>query len=216
MKRLILSVAVAAGVLCGLQRAQATSLAPGAAVSPIDTGTLTGGSLVVSDTQTVNGVTLNYGVYKPASGGLDFLYQVTNPATTGTTSVTTLNTVDFTGYNTSVFNVATSPGGTFTTPTSGVTATGASRDGGGGASVSFSFTAKNGQTTSIMEIATNATNYTTGGSFALTSKGGFASFSNTFAPSPEPTSLVLMGGCFMGLCGVGLMRIRRRKTAPAA
>ena len=34
-----------------------------------------------------------------------------------------------------------------------------------------------------------------------------------YAPNPEPASLVLFGSCFAGLCGMSLLRLRR-KTVP--
>ncbi len=225
MKRWLWTLAAAAGVLCGTQSARATSLVPGQTTSSIDTGSLSGGSLLASESQTVtdssgDSVTLTTGVYKQASGSLDFIYQVTNPATNPPgTEVTSVSGVSFAGYTTDVYNVLSSAGGSFTTPTSGVIASGASRSSAPGSTVSFSFTDPTGDTTSLLVIKTNATGYSTSGSAGTIEFGntgiGVAQFSKTFAPSPEPTSLVLLGGCVVGLAGVGAWRRWGRKVAPA-
>ena len=91
MKRIILTLAVAAGVLCGFQSAQATILPPdGSSVSPIAASTATG--IIEADTGYVNytlrnasGANVGTGTVRELvatdvtnpHGGLDFIYQVT-------------------------------------------------------------------------------------------------------------------------------------------
>jgi hypothetical protein len=229
MKRLILTMAAVAGVVAFVSPAWATSLAPGSTVLVGSSNLPAGGSFIAS--QTLSGtdgtldVTLKVAVYKETSGNLDFLYQVKNNLASSD-SVEQLIGKSFSGFSTNVLNVpSTDPalsGSIFNTTGTFEKALSASRSKlsvNGGRSVAFNFsnidgfsTVDPGQTSSVLAIQTNGKFFSVGGTTA-TGGGNAVKFSNTFAPSPEPSSMVLLLGCAAGLGGTVAWR-RWRTIAP--
>jgi hypothetical protein len=225
MKRMILTLAVAAGVLCGFQRAQATILPPdGMPQSPIAAGTATG--IIEADTGYVgytlrdsHGVNVGTGTVREVvatdvtnpHGGLDFIYQVT--LATGR-DVAHLTVSDFSNWIVDAFQTPVqlaAPNPFF----AGITAASSAANSFGNVSFNFQPAITSNPTTSpsyVLIIKTDAPSFKRG-NIAL-QDGGNANVDG-FAPSPEPASLVLLGSCFAGLCGVGLMRRRQHKSMPA-
>jgi hypothetical protein len=216
MKRMILTLAVAAGVLCGFQRAGATPLPagtpnPGLAVT---TGTLLPGSIIASGSDTLvtptYTATVKYAVYKETVGGfLDFIYRVQNSAGSADPLSRMTESNFSAAQNLNVFNDSTDALLTFAQAgtVSAITATRSSN----GSVVGLNFSTLNPGTTSLLLVLdTTNTSYKPGTIGLLDANG---SSGPGFAPSPEPASLVLLGSCFAGLCGMGLLRLRR-KTVP--
>jgi hypothetical protein len=218
---LILTLAVSAGLLCVLPGAQAATLLPNHTVplTPSDDITLPAGTLLASGSATASPnsgaytATLNYAVYKEAGGALDFLYQVSNSGSSSDT-LEKLVASSFSKFTTDVFYSSSAVTG-FSSGT--VEPTSAKRSGTvggetpGAKNVSFNFSLDPGQTSKVLVIRTNAGGYGTGGTTSVIDSVA-VSFS-TFAPTPEPASLVLLGGCFVGLAGAYACR-RWRKPAP--
>jgi hypothetical protein len=220
MKYFILSLAVAAGLLAGSPKAQASSLSPGSSTAP-GTYTLPSGTTVASGSQMVNlndivnetgwKATLTYAVYKESGGAYDFLYQIKNDSSSFDT-LDRLSNTSFKGFTTNVFYLNS----TTNLPSGFVAGTAApsdaTRSNGKGSTVGFDFSLDPGQTSRVLVIQV-----TDAGGF----KAGTSNLSNsvahqfsTFAPTPEPASLVLLGGCFVGLAGACGWR-RFRKVQPA-
>jgi hypothetical protein len=222
MKRLILTMAVVAGVVAYGSPAQATSLAPGHTVAVGTSALPAGGSIIASETVTGSDgtldVTLKVAVYKQSNGDLDFLYQIQNHLASND-SVEQLATRAFGGYTTNVLNLPkTDPalsGSIFDTTGSLVRALTASRSKqsvNGGRSVTFGFdnsggfsTVDPGQSSSVLAIQTNAKFFSPGTTTA-TGGGNSVKFNTAFAPSPEPSSVVLLLGCVAGLGGTAAWR----------
>jgi hypothetical protein len=107
-------------------------------------------------------------------------------------------------------------GGLFQDATTGTnTGIGATRTSSGG-TVAFNFfgspSVAPGQTSYVFLIKTDALGYKTGQT--TVSNGADGTFSGTFAPTPEPASVLLLGGCFAGL-GLGYVYRRARRVRPA-
>jgi len=148
------------------------------------------------------------------AGDLDFVYQVSNNAGS-TDSIGRLTAIDFTGFSTDV----------------GYTSTGSTLGAGfvdgtvapelvdrvsPGDSVGFSFNAPlttliaPGQTSTVLIIETNATNFTTGD---LNIIDGGVSTVAAYEPAaalttPEPGTLVLFGSGLLGMAGFIRRRVR--------
>ena len=154
----------------------------------------------------------------PAGGCLDFVYQFTD-TTKGATNtfpgiIERLTAASYSGFLTD-FGYVTGTGSNGTT-TADVAPQFFSRSQTPGDVVSFSYELVNiqpGQTSDLLVIATNATNYATNGTIGIQdgvagSASGF-SFSPT-AATPEPVSMGLLGG---GLALLGIARMRKAKKA---
>jgi hypothetical protein len=205
----------------------AESVLPGNVNLPLTTrGTsLPSGSVIASESFAVSASTallhftgtVTIQVYKEsASKTLDFLYQLSNNASSNT-SIKTLKMDTFTGFTTNVDNQA---------GTTGIAATLVDR------SYNYQDTAPNGAqiefyvfgTTSphgilpgmqsmVLYIQTNATTYSSNGTF-YGQDGVKFSISNTYGPggtllTPEPTSLMIFGICAGGVVGGGWCRRRQ-------
>ena len=219
MKRIFLTVAVAAGVLCGLQRAEATSLTPGGAAVVPDQVAPSGNLVVLADTGSTayasgtNAGTIREYVLKGDTsanslGGLDFVYQVTvNAGSLPILSASSFSTVGKIDVS-QVAGPITLGNGTqiFGKGTKLATLADWTAD---ASTVDFFFipSAMKGTTTYVMVIRTNAQDFGVGNidTAGISVKG--------FAVTPEPTSVVLLAGCFAGLAGTGLWRRLRRRGA---
>ena len=187
MKRFILSMAVAVGVLCGFQRAQASLLAPGGSVAPVPSGTLPAGDTLVISTgletiSSLNGVTatLTENVYRETGGTLDFTYTLSDSsASPSTKPILGFSLADYTGSSTDVsYTAGTQPSGATRTTL--------------GDTLTFSFGGKVGSTTypslgpggsTTLLIETKSTNYSSAtGSANFNVKGGGATLS---PPTPH-------------------------------
>jgi hypothetical protein len=224
MKRFILALALAGGLLVTAAPARAASLIGNDFVTPDNiTGNFPSGSIIASSTQQLSSVgntftaTLYSAVYRETGGTLDFIYQVSNSANSFDALEHVVNS-SFTGFTTSASYALASalssdPSSPFVTGT--VVPFLARRSGGtaGESNVSFDFApfVLPGQTSDLLVIQTNARTFIPG--MTLVTDSQSASY-NTFAPSavPEPASMVLLGGCLAGLGAVGAWR---RRVGPA-
>lgn len=171
-------------------------------------------------TSTFNGVTLTFdlvsAVYSDPTnllGGLDFMYQVTNEATS-TDSIGRVTATDFSGfrtdvgYNTQGSTFPTSPFATDgTVPPGLVDRNTASTVGFGFAVPPLFALVPPGKSSNVLEIQTNATNFQLGQASVIDGK---ATTVDAFGPAtgvPEPTSLLLLGG---GLLALGSIRRFRK------
>lgn len=206
--------------------AQAVNVNPGQTVGSDAFGAITGTILAggqqsqadsLDNTFTGN---LRYAVVREAGRGdlLSFVYQLTNTST-ATHEISRLTTQNFSlattdvGFATTLNANAVLPGTPLLTPAPSQAHTAATRSGGSGSVVGFNFsgganTLTQNETSLILVIRTNRTTYRSGSTFAI--NGGTLTFNNTFAPTPEPASLALMGS-LAGLLGV--RRLRRKVTA---
>jgi len=228
MKRFALALAAAASFLAAAPPARATSLTANSTVTP-SSMTLSGGTLIDSRSATLTATdnaftaTVVSGVYREAGGTLSFLYQIINDGSSSDAIHRVTNSA-FTGFTTDVGYSSSAVGGPFSVAITAANPMHADRSGGltGERVVGFAVDnaagsstdwIKQGQTSPILVIRTDATNYIDGVTSVI--DGGVASFT-TFAPAavPEPASAVLLGGCLLGL-GAGMWR-GGRKNLPGA
>ncbi len=196
---------------------------PGLVLPGTDPGTLLA-SLVAPFTSTLGTTagTLVSAVFEEAGGTLDFYYQVTNNTTApncGTAGQPACDPISretdttFTGFTTALgFRVdgSTLPSGNFIDGT--VAPVTGDRNSVGNV-VGFSFNPPDqakiqpGQTSNVLVISTNATNFKAGNASVI--DGGTTTVA-AFQPAsniPEPASIVLLGG---GLLALGAFRRLRR------
>ena len=212
-------VALATVLLLGPPRAHAAVLLPGSSVTP-DVLAGAAGVLVDSVSQPLMGVgSVTAAVIRTASGALDFYYQVVNNAGSGHNLARNSNN-PFSStvlFATEVFYRLENGGlGIFSSGDAGATPVQADRDF-EGLVVGFNFTGPGqplgtrinpGETSRILVIRTNATEYGPGLSFVI---NGVIAGATTFAPAaavPEPASLALLSSAF---AAAGYLA-RRRKS----
>jgi hypothetical protein len=212
-----------------LQMAGATVLTPGTGGQLPDVFTGCAGCtlLATADTgpisSTFNGVTLTFdlvsAVYSDPSntfgaGDLDFMYQVTNEASS-TDSVGRVTATDFAGFQTDVGYTAAGsslPGGLFvngSVPPGLVDRNTASTVGFGFAVPPLFALVPPDEASSVLIIETNATRFTTGQASVIDGKATTVDAFGPTAAVPEPISFLLVGA---GLLGLGFSRIRRSGT----
>jgi hypothetical protein len=210
-KRLAIAMAVAAGLVVSALPAHATALAPGTSVAPGALGSAPSSAFLVASTGavpfgnlTTGGMVLENVYANPgnsiAAGDLTFTYQfaVSNG------DIGRLTASNFAGFQTNVFTVSA---------LGQIAAITADR-GNSGDPVGFNFTnppgVLPGQTSVIMVIDTNATQFKPGNIGVI---DAVTSNIPGFAPSgqvPEPASVVMFGLGFAGFCGYSW---KRRKSA---
>lgn len=201
-----LALTVIAGALSSTSNAVNVITGPGDNILPGTSsgslGALTGGTLLASLTSAFSTAswagTLHTSVIKETSGTLSFLYQI--QVTSGTDFLTRMTTVDFTGFTTDVdyfsdgftgFGYAV-PVGTDPFPHT------ADRHTSNVIGFDFSNGANDpglvaGQTTNVMYIRTDATNYTKGSTSMI---DGFVATVDSFQPTaavPGPAALIPFG-----------------------
>jgi PEP-CTERM motif len=193
-------------------------------------GTGTGLTLLASTTQTIQptgtsfDATYTEWVYRDttgtvsASGGsaglcqncLDFFIEVSNAGPGVAERISTASFVGFTtdvGYST-VGVAGAVPPGPVAQPAGIIPNTvDRSLD---GSVIGFNYTTSNisaGQNTVLLEIETNATNYTAA---TISVQDGVSGFNAGFAPTsaPEPGTMALLG---LGLIGLGTAKVKRNK-----
>jgi len=199
---------------------------PGLVAAGTDPGTLLASlsAPFVSTLGTTAG-TLVSAVFEEAGGTLDFYYQVTNNLTAPNCGVAGQPACDpiaretdttFTGFSTALgfwVDGSTLPGGIFSDGT--VAPVTGDRNSVGDV-VGFSFNPPEvskiqpGQTSNVLVISTNATNFKAGNASVI--DGGVttvAAFEPAVGPSkiPEPASIILLGGGLLALGG--FRRLRR-------
>jgi hypothetical protein len=140
------------------------------------------------------------------SGGLDFLYQISD--TSATDGISNLGLNGFTGFTTNV-----NYGTTVAAPFSAINGTNPAPSSANrtlaGATVNFVFSPVEYNVYSdILDISTNATTYSAATGSII--DGASQNLSGLLAPTPEP----LWSGLFLsGILGAGLFFARRHRTA---
>jgi hypothetical protein len=243
----MLGVAVTALMLGLVPGAYATPLNPGGSVLPNAIPMLPAGTLVGTQTTNINvpgafTATVIAAVWKENSGNMDFVYQVLNTSGPKGETINAFQTASYAGFTTNVsnlnsadagpggqlhgvgFNLALNPNdsnlakrpGTFQPATLQNSKT-----------VIFTgsdFTIAPGEHSTLLVVGTNGHTWSNKG-HGLVVGEVFAGQLNTYAPAagggiagvPEPTSLVLLGGCVLGLgARAGWRRWRRKPSAQPA
>jgi len=212
-------------------------LLPGTTVTPTPITALPAGSTLV-ETSFIDSVgnstvisRLFQAVYRESGGTLDFLFQVQNAA--NSVPITTVNTSDYGSglaplfqFATNVASLNTAPAGFTGAVNSGILSTSASRTA-SGTTVSFDgFILAPGQSSQILVVSTNATDFNRLGSSTASGQiqngvnPGSDVFLNTYEPNapttpivPEPASLI--SGSLAMLAGLGCFGWRRLKSSQA-
>lgn len=191
----------------------ATPLPPGATGIAVATEDLPAGSFLAMlavpvVAPTFSGIARSAVFQDTATGFLSFLYQFTN----GSLSPENIGRITgsaFNGYTTDVFQSASAGFGFFETGTQGAST--ADR-GLSGDVLGFNFAVGNrltpGETSFVLQVRTNASNYTTGFMGVIDGSAGAAMAFAPTAPIPEPQTYAMM---LAGLGLVGFM-IRRRRA----
>jgi hypothetical protein len=144
-----------------------------------------------------------------STGTYDFLFQITVDGKSDN-SVTGLSEKGFAGFKTDVSAVATQslPSGTTPFATGDTAPDSARRSKSEGDVVTFDTDLGHGDTSYVLIIKTDATDFKNVG---VSVEGSQSYNFQGFGPQvPEPASLVLFGGCFMGLGGAYCLRLRKR------
>jgi PEP-CTERM motif len=214
------ATAIAAILLFRPAATDAAVLLPGNTVAP---NILSGaaGTLIDSVIAPINAGTITAAVVQNALGTLDFYYQIVNNAGSGQTFTSNANLLfrSLTEvFATSVFYRTDNGGlGIFSSGNASATPGSAMRDP-LGIVVTFGFGATQinpGETTRVLVIRTNATDYIPGFSFV---GNPFVNGAITFGPSgaalaavPEPASLALLSSAF---AAAGYLARRRKRKEP--
>jgi PEP-CTERM motif-containing protein len=138
------------------------------------------------------------------AGCLDFFFYVGTPSTSIGGGISQVTDSSFTGFSTDVGYLSSATG-------ADCTSTAASTDLGGvgrsadGSTISFAFSTDvpTGVCSPVLAIMTNATNYTAG---TLNVSGTTDPLIGTYAPTPEPSTLLLLGTGLIGLIGMTYRR----------
>jgi hypothetical protein len=238
MRRFAVGLAVAALLfLAAGPRATATPLPPGNAAAPNVISSVPAGVVLASQLQNLSGgpgsglsATLYSTVWKETgSGHLDFLYQIVNTGPSGGQTISSFNIGSFSGFSTDVSNLApsaASPGGQLSgavfNPGGTIQSDLARRNGGPAKDRTLlwdggGFFVQPGQGSYILAVRTNATSFNPDGTAVLIGetailRGSVYQPTGQVAQIPEPASLLLLGGCVLGLGGsAAVRRWRARK-----
>jgi hypothetical protein len=215
----MLALALAAAVAIS-SPARAVPLSAGGSVTLTGASALVG-TVIATDTQSFDVISNNHltelrgtvamQVIRESSGTLDFTYQITNLGAApgshrGSSQIHRATVSDFTGFTTDV-NYVTSTG---QFPHTADRSTDATTVGFGGTPSNFSVSA--GQHSAVLFVRTNARQYDELGTFSAINT--LTGTTLAFEPrAPEPGTLVLLGGSFVGL---GVWRgWRRWRTQPS-